>query len=133
MGNHKSLRMIAISTAAAIGFGLIGASTASAAPLPEPVGPIDSAPRVVGGHAYADGRASYGETASVTVDGLRIRTGPGTGHAILGLLYGGERVKLVGAKQDRRGQIWHKVILRKASAGGLPRGYKGWVTAAYLY
>ncbi len=139
MMSRKGLRSLVVSGAVAAGLGMFGVSAASAMPLPGPIGvdgggPRNVAPvRVGSGHAYEDGRGSYGESASVTVNGLRVRSGPGVTRAALGLIYEGERVKLIGARQDGRGQLWHRVALKRASAGGLPRGFTGWVSAAYLY
>ncbi|MEV6942066.1 SH3 domain-containing protein [Streptomyces sp. NPDC051172] len=68
---------------------------------------------------------------SVTVDGLRVRTGPGTGHAILGLVYEGEPVQVIATRYGY--QRWDEVMLQTHSAGGLPAGYVDWVTEEYLY
>ncbi|MEU1148365.1 SH3 domain-containing protein [Streptomyces sp. NPDC005863] len=139
MMGRKSLRALVVSGATVVGLGMVGVSAASAMPLPGPVGVGGGSPRNVApagagsGHAYADGRATYGESASVTVNGLRVRGGPGTNRVVLGLLYGGERVRLVGARQDGHGQLWHRVVLKQRSAGGLSRGSSGWVSAQYLY
>lgn len=130
--------------AVALGVGLVGVSAASAVPpptAPPPAAasvsalsmPIPGPAGVQGYSAGRDGRLSPGEIAAATVNGLRVRSGPGTKYVALGLLGKGDRVKLIGAKQDGRGQIWHKVILRGASDYGLPNGYVGWVTASYLY
>ncbi|QEU93767.1 SH3 domain-containing protein [Streptomyces kanamyceticus] len=131
------LRTLIVSGALVAGVGMTGAAVASAAPLPGPDGVGSSRNSAPSGHersAYSSGgKAKRGDVASVTVDGLRVRTGPGTSRRILGQLYEGERVTLIGARQDKRGQIWHRVVLKRHSAGGLPRGFKGWVTAAYLY
>lgn len=140
----KTVSRVIFAVAMALGVGMVGVSAASAAPPPA-APPLSAAavnapsvpiPGPGGVQAYAagsDGRLSYGEIAAATVNGLRVRGGPGTGYVALGLLGKGDKVKLVGAKQDRRGQIWHKVILRGGSDYGLPSGYRGWVTASYLY
>ncbi|MFK4068102.1 SH3 domain-containing protein [Streptomyces sp. NPDC029674] len=139
MMSRKGLRALVVSGAAVAGLGMFGVSAASAMPLPGPVGVGGGGPRSVvstgtgSGHAYADGKGTYGESASVTVNGLRVRGGPGTTKTVMGLIYKGERVKLVGARQDSGGQLWHRVVLKQGSAGGLPRGSSGWVSAAYLY
>lgn len=70
---------------------------------------------------------------TVTVDGLRVRLGPGTGSGILGQVYEGESVQVLSTARDERGQRWRLVMLQQDSAGGLPGGYVGWVTDAYLY
>ncbi|MEV0438017.1 SH3 domain-containing protein [Streptomyces spectabilis] len=142
----SKLRGMALAAAVAVGVGMVGVSVASAVPdapaaqsdpsavvrtpvpVPGPAGPAAAA----AGAAGADG-LQKGEIARATVSGLRLRTGPGTQYRILGMLAKGDRVKLIGAKQDARGQIWHRVTLRGGSAYGLPNGYRGWVTAAYLY
>ncbi|MCI3930180.1 MULTISPECIES: SH3 domain-containing protein [unclassified Streptomyces] len=141
----RKIRGMALAAAVAVGVGMVGVSAASAMPdvpstqhgpsaavrTPVPVpGPAGTAAAAAA--AGADG-LQRGEIARATVNGLRLRTGPGTQYRILGMLAKGDRVKLVGAKQDARGQIWHRVTLRGGSAYGLPSGYRGWVTAAYLY
>ncbi|MFD0417119.1 SH3 domain-containing protein [Streptomyces sp. NPDC127108] len=140
----KTVSRVIFAVAVALGFGMVGVSAASAAPPPAAPPPSASAakapsmpiPGPGGVQAYAagsDGRLTYGEVAAATVNGLRVRGGPGIGYVVLGLLGKGDKVKLIGAKQDRRGQIWHRVVLRGGSDYGLPNGYVGWVTASYLY
>ncbi|WP_369395206.1 SH3 domain-containing protein [Streptomyces sp. CG1] len=62
-----------------------------------------------------------------------MRTGPGTGRTILGLVYDGEPVQVITSAYDDTGQVWGEVMLQTASAGGLPAGYVGWGTEEYLY
>jgi hypothetical protein len=69
----------------------------------------------------------------VTVDGLRVRMGPGTDWAILGQLYEGQPVQVIASRYDDTGQRWDEVMLQRDSPGGLPGGYVGWVTESYLY
>ncbi|WP_263167700.1 SH3 domain-containing protein [Streptomyces sp. SCSIO ZS0520] len=149
MDKRVAVRAGMVAAASALSLGVLGASTASA--IQAPLGPgsaggasraetqsraesysVPMLPGPVGGSS-ASTRYRYMDSAYVTVDGLRVRTGPGTGNGILGLLYEGEGVRLIGARQDSSGQIWNKVALTAASAGGLPTGYTGWVTQAYLY
>ncbi|MFE0138211.1 SH3 domain-containing protein [Streptomyces sp. NPDC059037] len=126
MGKFKGLRVLAAAGVMAVGLGLVGASAASAVPFPGPDGANESS-------AGSDSRYERGEIARATVDGLRVRSGPGTNRAVLGLLYEGDRVRLVGKKQDDTGQDWYRVTLRHRSGGGLPGGFQGWVTGSYLY
>ncbi|MFD9904827.1 SH3 domain-containing protein [Streptomyces sp. NPDC059063] len=135
MASHR-VRALVLALAVALGVGVVGVSAASAMPDPPPPadGPLAPSVPVPGPAGVMAGSGfSPGEIAEATVNGLRVRSGPGTQKAVLGLLGKGDRVKLIGAKQDRGGQIWHKVVLQDRSAYGLPRGYIGWVTAAYLY
>lgn len=123
---RKALRTLVVSGALVAGVGLVGVSAASAF-IPDP-----------GYSAGGSGRTGIASTdrsifKSVTVDGLRVRTGPGTGHAILGLVYSGEPVQVIATRYDYSGQRWNEVMLQRDSAGGLPGGYVGWVSEAYLY
>ncbi|MFF4802720.1 SH3 domain-containing protein [Streptomyces sp. NPDC001351] len=123
---RKVLRSLVVSGALVTGVGLMGASTASAL-VPDP-----------SGYSPSQGRTGISSTdqsifKSVTVDGLRVRTGPGAGHTILGLVYDGEPVQVIATRCDWTGQRWDEVMLQTNSAGGLPAGYVGWVTEEYLY
>ncbi|WP_344531205.1 SH3 domain-containing protein [Streptomyces albiaxialis] len=69
----------------------------------------------------------------MTVDGLRVRTGPGTASGVTGLIYQGDEVQVLDWTNDRTGQRWNQVMLTRDSGGGLPGGYVGWVTDSYLY
>lgn len=134
MMKNKSLRALVVAGAAVLTLGTVATTGASAMPLPGPNGSSGAAvapPRVDNG--LADGRLTRGEHVRATVDGLRMRTGPGTGYGVLGQLYTGDRMKLIGLKQDSGGQSWYRVSLSGSSAGGLPGGYVGWVVGSYLY
>jgi len=71
-------------------------------------------------------------TFTPTVNGLRIRSGPGTGYRIYGLLYKGDRMKITKSVRTPSAGCWFKVQLTRRSAGGLPAGFAGWVYASYL-
>ncbi|WP_428935511.1 SH3 domain-containing protein [Streptomyces sp. ACT015] len=121
---RKAMRSLVVSGALVAAVGAVGVSAASAMIPPDPGGSsssalIDSGDRDV--------------VKTVTVDGLRVRTGPGTGHSILGLLYRDEPVRVVATRYDSTGQRWDEVRLQRGSAGGLPGGYIGWVTEMYLF
>ncbi len=125
---RKVLRSLVVSGALVAGVGLVGVSVASAMIAPDP--------------GYSSGRSDRGGSVSstdatvfksVTVDGLRVRTGPGTDRAILGLVYEGEPVQVITTRHDWTGQRWDEVMLQRDSAGGLPGGYVGWVSEEYLY
>ncbi|MHB9860070.1 SH3 domain-containing protein [Streptomyces sp. YIM S03343] len=121
---RKALRSLIVSGALVAGVGLVGASAASAVILdPGPSG-------YSGGTALIQNEGPY---KTATVNGLRVRTGPGTNRTILGLVYRGQRVRVIATARDRRGQRWDKVRLQTASPGGLPRGFKGWISDMYLY
>ncbi|WP_369390822.1 SH3 domain-containing protein [Streptomyces sp. CG1] len=124
---RKALRALVVSGALVAGVGLVGVSAASAMPV-DPG--YSSGGSGGGGASYPADRSVF---KSATVDGLRVRTGPGTGRAILGLVYEGQPVQVITSAYDDTGQVWDEVMLQTASAGGLPAGYVGWVTEEYLY
>ncbi|MFG2927974.1 SH3 domain-containing protein [Streptomyces achromogenes] len=116
-----------MSGALVAGVGLVGVSVASAMP----VDPGYSSTRTGGsGTTYNTDRSVF---KAATVNGLRVRTGPGTGSAVLGLIYEGQPVQVITSAYDDTGQVWDKVMLQTDSAGGLPVGFVGWVTEEYLY
>ncbi|WP_344185511.1 SH3 domain-containing protein [Streptantibioticus ferralitis] len=61
-----------------------------------------------------------------------MRDDVGTGAGILGQLYAGDQVQILSTAQDAGGQQWDQVTLANDSAGGLPSGFAGWVSEAYL-
>lgn len=124
---RKVLRSLVVSGALVAGVGLVGVSAASAM-IPDP--------GYSSGHRDRSRSVSSTDAAvfkSVTVDGLRVRTGPGTDRRILGLVYEGEPVQVIATRHDWTGQRWDEVMLQRDSAGGLPGGYVGWVSEEYLY
>lgn len=127
---RKTLRTLVVSGAMVASVGLVGVSAASAAIPSDPSrsshGEVASAVNVVSSVNYATVRTA-------TVDGLRVRLGPGTGSGILGQIYAGESVQVITSARDSGGQWWDLVMLQTDSAGGLPGGYVGWVTEEYLY
>ena len=58
-----------------------------------------------------------------TTNRLRLRTGPGTGYSVLGVINSGEKVKVVGFPVDG----WQKII---ANIGG--KSYTGYSDGTYL-
>lgn len=123
---RKVLRTLVVSGALVAGVGLVGVSAASAM-VPDPGFSSNQAVR-----SGIDG-TDRSVFKSATVDGLRVRMGPGTGSTILGLIYEGEPVQVITFAYDYGGQRWDEVMLQRDSAGGLPGGYIGWVSEAYLY
>ena len=115
-GNTRLVSLGAAASLAAAGVGTVGASTASAA------GP---APQLVSCQPLAG-------TFTPTVNGLRIRSGPGTNYRVYGLLYRGDRMKITRSVRTPSAGCWFKVTLTQRSASGLPAGFTGWVYAAYL-
>ncbi|MCT9077185.1 SH3 domain-containing protein [Streptomyces fulvoviolaceus] len=121
---RKTLRTLVVSGALVAGVGLVGVSAASAM-VPDP------------GYSAGGGRTGIDSTdrsvfKSATVDGLRVRTGPGADRTILGLVYEGQPVQVIATRYDHTGQRWDEVMLQTDSAGGLPAGYVGWVSEMYL-
>lgn len=125
---RKVLRSLVVSGALVAGVGLVGVSAASAMIAPDPWASSGQSDR--GGSVSSTDATVF---KSVTVNGLRVRTGPGTDRAILGLVYEGEPVQVIATRYDWTGQRWGEVMLQRDSAGGLPGGYVGWVTEEYLY
>ncbi|MFF4934977.1 SH3 domain-containing protein [Streptomyces griseofuscus] len=124
---RKALRALVLSGALAAGVGLVGVSAASAL-IP------DSG--YSSGYTGRTGAANSTDPSvfkSATVNGLRVRLGPGVGHPILGLIYKAQPVQVIKSARDRTGQEWDEVMLQTDSAGGLPGGCVGWVTEEYLY
>ncbi|GHE11503.1 SH3 domain-containing protein [Streptomyces alanosinicus] len=124
---RKALRALVVSGALVAGVGLVGVSAASAMPADPGYSSGGS------GGAGASYPADQSVFKSATVDGLRVRMGPGMDRAILGLVYDGQPVRVITSAYDSTGQIWDKVMLQTASAGGLSAGYVGWITEEYLY
>ena len=63
-------------------------------------------------------------TGTVNADiGLNIRSGPGTGYALLGALYDGTSVTILETAKDKNGEDWYKI-----SADGLT----GYVKASFI-
>jgi hypothetical protein len=121
---RKALRTLVVSGALVAGVGLVGVSAASAVVPSDPAG---------SGRGEVASSVNYATLRTVTVDGLRVRMGPGTGSGILGQIYEGEPVQVITSARDSGGQWWDLVMLQTDSAGGLPAGYIGWVTEEYLY
>lgn len=96
-----------VTMVAAAGLG-VGVTSASAAPS----------------HAA---RAASSYATQVTADGVRLRTGPGTGYGVEGLLYYGDAVDITQCSGG-----WDRVYLAADSAGGLGSGAAGWVYGSYL-
>ncbi|MFJ4799914.1 SH3 domain-containing protein [Streptomyces murinus] len=124
---RKALRTLVVSGAMVAGVGLVGVSAASA------LIPDSGYSSGYSGRAGTVNSTDRSVFKSATVNGLRVRMGPGTGRPILGLIYEGQQVQVIKSARDRTGQKWDEVMLQTASAGGLPGGYVGWVTEEYLY
>ncbi|MFG3252481.1 SH3 domain-containing protein [Streptomyces sp. NPDC048172] len=119
MNARTGIRAAVVAGVAVLGLGMAGAATASAASASAPAND---------GYSW-----SSSDLADVTVDGLRVRTGPGTANGATGLVYQGDQVQVLDWTNDRTGQRWNQVMLTRDSRGGLPGGYVGWVTDSYLY
>lgn len=64
-----------------------------------------------------------------TVNGLRLRTGPGTSYPVRGLL---NRSDVIRINIDQLWKAWYKVTLVHKSATGLPAGTTGYIAAQYF-
>lgn len=124
---RKTLRALVVSGALIAGVGMVGVSAASAVMADPGYSAITSGRT---GSVYPSDRDVF---KSATVDGLRVRTGPGTHSTIVGLVYNGQPVQVITSARDWTGQRWDQVMLQRDSAGGLPGGYVGWVSEEYLY
>lgn len=109
-------RLVSLTAAAILALTgtVAGVSTASASPAPQLA------------HILWRG------AATPTVNGLRIRSGPGTEHTTYGLLYRGDHLKLIGMRGTSEAGDWFHVRLTRRSASGLRSGFSGWVYANYL-
>ncbi|WP_129292193.1 SH3 domain-containing protein [Streptomyces lydicus] len=100
-------------------------TTAAGAFVLSLVGPVGVA------HASAPpatrARAEACSTWYSGIDGLHLRTGPGTRYASVGLLYYADAGTKVGASKH-----WVKLRLKYRSEGGLPTGTTGWVSKRYV-
>lgn len=116
-GNARLVSLATAAVLASAGVGTLGASAAAASPAPQ-LSPAYSSYWIAG-------------TVTPRVNGLRIRSGPGTNYRIYGLLYRGDRMWVI--TEVRRGSAyWCHVRLTRRSASGLPAGFTGWVYAPYL-
>ncbi|MGW7001846.1 SH3 domain-containing protein [Streptomyces sp. NPDC054933] len=100
-----ALAVVAAVAAAGLGAGAVSASAAPSHPT----------------------RAASSYPTQVTADGVRLRTGPGTGYGVVGLLYYGDAVTITQCSGG-----WDRVYLASDSAGGLGSGSAGWVYGSYL-
>ncbi|MFE9338425.1 SH3 domain-containing protein [Streptomyces sp. NPDC007063] len=118
MDMRTGLRAVVVSAAAVLGLGTVGAVSASAMPLPDGSGGA-------GDSWYHPG------TVTSRVDGLRVRSGPGTSHPARGMLYRGQEVVIL-TTATVGGQTWNQVQVTSDAAGWLPHGTQGWVSDAYV-
>lgn len=67
---------------------------------------------------------SYGNGTSIRATGdVNVRTGPGTGYDVVGVLYKGNTVPFTGHKQyDGNGRLWYQVTYY---------GTTGWISSAF--
>ncbi|WEH29080.1 SH3 domain-containing protein [Streptomyces sp. AM 3-1-1] len=151
---RNTLRAVAVSGVLAAGVGLLGVSAASAAPtmptkptlvpsaykmptkptlVPQQLDPGDGRVYVTPSRRWGESGTAEAHYKAATVDGLRVRSGPGTSHWAYGMIYKGQHVTVLATQRDAHGQRWDRVRLTGSSAGGLGRGFSGWVTEAYLY
>lgn len=67
-------------------------------------------------------KAKFGN-ASIKGNGIRLRKGPGTSATILGLLYDGDRIKLI-HQEYTNGQWWYYIEIES--------GLKGYILPKYI-
>lgn len=106
-----SLTAAALALVAMVG---LGAASASAGPAPQLTSSV------------------LAGAVTPTTNGLRIRSGPGTRYTAYGLLYRGDHMQTTVQEVLPGGEEWCWVRLTRRSASGLPKGFHGWVYAAYL-
>lgn len=75
--------------------------------------------------ATSGGGFAIGDNVSVTSDSLNVRSGPGTGYAVIDLLYAGDRGVVLDGPVNADGYTWYQV---NYSYGG----YVGWLAGEYL-
>lgn len=120
-----SIKTRLAATAVAAGMALTGVVGLAA----EPAAASGPAPQLTSHASYVPW--IFG-TATPRVNGLRIRSGPGTHYAVYGLLYRGDRMKVTQEVHRGSAGYWFKVTLTRRSASGLRSGFTGWVYAPYL-
>lgn len=75
--------------------------------------------------AYVTGNFAIGDIVTVTSDNLNVRSGPGTGYAIIDTLNTGNQGVVLDGPVSANGYIWYQI---NYSYGG----YSGWVASEYL-
>ncbi|MEU2608633.1 SH3 domain-containing protein [Streptomyces albus] len=119
MDIRRSARVAFVAAAALVGLGTVGAVAASAMPLPD-------------GSGRAGESWNHRGTTTVMVNGLRVRTGPGTGHPAFGMIYQGQEVTILDTA-DVGGQTWDYVrVANRAADGGLSGRTRGWVSDEFV-
>ncbi|MEV0368276.1 hypothetical protein AB0I10_00315 [Streptomyces sp. NPDC050636] len=111
----RSLLVVGAVTVAGLG---VGAASASAATAPEP--------------SQSASGVQAGSTATVSVDGLRLRSAPSFNGYTKGLLYGGDPIFVRTTFASSYNPDWVEVVLTQRSAGGLPYETRGYVWKDYL-
>jgi uncharacterized protein YraI len=76
--------------------------------------------------SYAGGGGiAIGDNVTVTTNSLNVRSGPGTGYAVIDSLNSGDRGVVLDGPVDANGYTWYEI---NYSFGG----YSGWVAGEYL-
>ncbi|MFD3931477.1 hypothetical protein [Streptomyces sp. NPDC058614] len=110
---------VALAATVAVLLAVVGVTASGAAAAPAGGGGVVTAVRA-------------GSTASVAVNGLRLRSKPGYNGWVKGLLYKGDRVFIRETYHPSYNANWVGVVLKQRSAGGLPRLTRGYVYKSYL-
>lgn len=118
---HKISRKLGVLLAAVVATLLAVAGVAASGAAAAPAG---------GGSPVT--AVSAGSTASVAVNGLRLRSKPGYNGWIKGLLYKGDRVFIREVYHPSYNANWVGVVLKQRSAGGLSKLTRGYVHKSYL-
>ncbi|WP_329061697.1 hypothetical protein [Streptomyces sp. NBC_01429] len=115
----------ALAAAVAVLLAVVGVTASSATAAPVAVGATSA--------TTVGSKITAGSSKWVAVNGLRLRSTPGYGGYVKGLLYDGDRVFIRETfTSSYRLSGWVGVVLKIKSKGGLPRMTRGYVWKSYL-
>lgn len=112
-------RSVAVALGAAVAVGGLAAGAAVAEPSGASVAARTAAVPGVG--------PAFSIWYSVSANGVRLRTGPGTSHPAIGLLNKSDALSLVSTSGS-----WDKLRLLRTSKSGMRAGTVGWVSDYYV-
>ena len=98
--------------------------------LAQVLGAVIAAPHGAAAQTAQSGFPDGAEVA-VAVDVVNVRSGPGLGHEIIGELYGGTALTIVGEPEYADGFTWYQVQLRGATTFGTGAAWVAGEVLAY--